>query len=161
MKTCRLQCPHHRFSLSWWAWASVFPFGKIKAVCFHAFPGSPDCVITRKAGRTRRVLLGLRLIPRPASHSGPPSAAAASLGLGPSPARSCAQQSPGLVSHAAHHGVPRLCLLCVSLSLFPLLSASHWLFFLPGALTQGLGWPVSGMLGLHVRSGEAVPFLLW
>ena len=57
--------------------------------------------------------------------------------------------------------MPRPCLLCVSLSLFLLLSASLWLFFLPGVQSQDLSWPVSGMPELHIRSGEAVPFLLW
>lgn len=125
MKTCRLRCPRHRFSLSWWAWASVFPFGKIKAVCFHAFPGSPDRVITRKAGRTRRVLLGLRLIPRLASHSWTTLSRCRQPGVRAQPCTVlCSAEPWSCLTRGPSWGASSLSPVCVSLSVSPSLCQS-------------------------------------
>lgn len=82
---------------------------------------------------------------------GLPSVAAASLGLGP------ALHGPGLSrALVLSQARPIISVSCA----FLCLSDSLWLF-LPGAQSQGLSWPVSGVLGLHICRGEAVPFLLW
>lgn len=115
-------------------------FGKIKGCLFHAFLAPLTGVITRKAGRTRRVLRPVLTDPKAGqSLLDHPQPLPPGLGLGAQPCTVlCSSRALVFISQRPIIGC-LICLpVCVSLSLFLLLSASHWLFFLPGALSQGL-----------------------